>query len=55
MVDGRFMSDVARAAESAADATCVLCLLANEKHLLVLSNLQATGECEPTRRAEPWG
>jgi len=47
----RIIGDFARAPGSAAEAARFLALLANEKRLLILCHLQATGECDATSLA----
>ena len=49
------IGDFARAPRSAAAAAQFLSLLANEKRLLLLCHLQATGECDVTSLAEAVG
>lgn len=49
------IGDFARVPGSAAEAAHFLSLLANEKRLLVLCHLQATGECDVTSLAEAVG
>lgn len=49
------IGDFARAPGSAAKAARFLSLLANEKRLLLLCHLQATGECDVTSLAEAVG
>jgi len=47
----RIVGDFARSPGSAAEAARFLALLANEKRLLILCHLQATGECDATSLA----
>lgn len=49
------IGDFARSPGSAADAARFLGLLANEKRLLLLCHLQATGECDVTSLAQAVG
>jgi DNA-binding transcriptional ArsR family regulator len=46
------VGDFARAPGSAAEAARFLSLLANEKRLLILCHLQATGECDAASLAD---
>jgi ArsR family transcriptional regulator, virulence genes transcriptional regulator len=46
------IGDFARAPGSAAEAARFISLLANEKRLLILCHLQATGECDATSLAQ---
>lgn len=45
-MDSPIIGDFARAPGSASDAAQFLSLMANEKRLLLLCHLQATGECD---------
>lgn len=55
MDEAMVIGDFARAPGSAADAARFLSLLANEKRLLLLCHLQATGECDVTSLAAAVG
>ncbi|HVG47006.1 MAG TPA: metalloregulator ArsR/SmtB family transcription factor [Rubellimicrobium sp.] len=55
MDDSLLIGDFARVPGSAADAARFLSLLANEKRLLLLCHLQATGECDVTSLAAAVG
>lgn len=50
-MDRPIIGDFARAPGSASEAARFLSLMANEKRLLLLCHLQATGECDATSLA----